>query len=104
MIVPAIAVMPAVRHIDPAVQNGERAALVLKSGIEMLSPAGQRLGNVDGPAGYWRAVLERQRENPMMRSGRVTDHRGEIDRLRCFVNDRRAGDPQRVDVAARLRR
>jgi hypothetical protein len=96
--------MPAVRHIDPASENGERAALVLKPGIEMLSADGQRLGDVDRPARQWRAVLERQGEHPVMRSRRVADHRAEIDRLHRLVDDRRAGDPQRVDVAARLRR
>src|SRR5271166_5861227 len=104
MIITAVAGMPAVRHIDPAVENGERAALVLKPGVEMLSAGGERLGDVDRPARQWRAVLERQGENPMMRSGRVADHRGEVDRLSRLVDDRCAGDPQRVDVAARLRR
>src|SRR5205814_999719 len=31
-IVPAIAVMPAIGHIDPAVEDGQRAALVLRAG------------------------------------------------------------------------
>jgi hypothetical protein len=42
--------MPAIRHIDPAVENGERAALVLEPGIEMLSVGGERLGDVEGLA------------------------------------------------------
>jgi hypothetical protein len=49
MIIAAIAVMPAVRHIDAAAKNCERAALVLKPGVEMLSAGGERLGNVDRP-------------------------------------------------------
>src|SRR5207248_7523009 len=60
MVIAAIAVMPAVRDIDPAAQNGERAALVLKPGIKMFSAGGQSLGDFDRPARQWRAVRERQ--------------------------------------------
>jgi hypothetical protein len=38
----------------------------------------------------------------MMRSGSVADHRSDIDRPRRLVDHRRAGNAQRVDVAARL--
>ena len=58
MIIAAIAVMPAVRDVDLAVENGERAALILKPGVEMLSAGGERLGDVDRPARQWCAVFE----------------------------------------------
>jgi hypothetical protein len=42
--------MAAKRDIDPAIEDRERAALVLEAGIETVSASRQRIGDIDGPA------------------------------------------------------
>ena len=49
-IVPAIAEMPAIGHIEAAGEDGERAALALNARVETPAPRGERFGDIDGPA------------------------------------------------------
>jgi hypothetical protein len=71
-IVAAITVMPAIGDIDPAVKEGERAALVLIASAEALALCRERPGDIDGPSGQRRAVLECQCEDPVMRPGGIS--------------------------------
>ena len=104
VIAAAIAEMPAIGDIDPAVEDGERAALVLIGVVEAPALRRQRGGDVDRPARQNGAVLQRHGEDLVARPRSRGDHRVEINRLRPLVDDRRAGDPQRVDIAAWQRR
>src|SRR5207245_11303035 len=49
-VIPAIAEMPAIGDIDSAVENGERATLVLKARVEALALCCERLFHIDWPA------------------------------------------------------
>ncbi len=99
-ILPAIAVVPAERHVERAVEDDQGAALVLVARMKAIGFRVERIRDVDRPAGQRRAVLERQREDPVARTGRARNHGVEIDGGAPFVDRRRAGDPQRIDVPA----
>src|SRR5215469_808149 len=49
-IIPAIAEMPAIGHIEAAGEDGERAALALNARVETPASRGERFGDIDGPA------------------------------------------------------
>src|SRR6516165_8891872 len=104
VIVPAIAVMTPIGDIDVSVEDGECAALVLIASVETLAARCERFGDIDRPARQGRAVLQRQGKNSVMRTRRLPDHRGDIDRLGRLVDDRRTGNAERVDIAAIQRR
>src|SRR5215469_15591531 len=103
-IIPAIAEMPTKGDIDPSVENGERAALVLVARIEALAVRRECLGNIDRPTRQWRAVLQRQGKDTVARSANICNHRVAVDRLGRLVDNRGAGDAERIDVAARQAR
>jgi len=92
--------MPSIGNIDPSVEDRERAALVLVPRVEALAASRQRLGNFDRPTRQWRAILQRHGKDTVARSGNICNHGVAIDRLRRLVDDRGAGDAERVDIAA----
>src|SRR6516162_9776584 len=49
-IIPAIAEMTAIGHIEAAGEDGERAALALNACVETPAPRGERFGDIEGPA------------------------------------------------------
>src|SRR5262245_61200831 len=100
--IPAIAKMAAKGDINPAVEDSECAPLILEAAVKALSAGGQRSGDIDRPARQCRSVLQRQRKNTMVRSRGVGDHGVEVNRLRRLLDHWGAGDPQGVDVPARL--
>jgi hypothetical protein len=104
MVVAAIAGMAAIRDEHPALEDRQRAALVLVRRVERKPLGGERIGDIDRPAGQRSAVAERQGEDEMARPRGTADHRVEIDRAGRRVDRRRAGDAERVDVAAGQRR
>src|SRR5207302_9047510 len=59
VVIAAIAEEPAIRHIKRAVEDGERAALVLHPRAEGLPLRAQCIGHIDRPAGQYRAILQR---------------------------------------------
>src|SRR5260370_34701591 len=65
VILAAVPEVAAERHVDRAVENGQCTPLVLVAGVEALAASLERLRHVDGPARQDRAVLEREREDPM---------------------------------------
>src|SRR5262249_21384808 len=58
LILTAIAKMTAERHVDSAVENSERAALILIASDEILSLRAKRGGHINGPARHHRAILQ----------------------------------------------
>jgi len=96
--------MTPIGDIDVSVEDGECAALVLIASVETLAARCERFGDIDRPARQGRAVLQRQGKNSVMRTRRLPDHRGDIDRLGRLVDDRRTGNAERVDIAAIQRR
>ena len=95
--------MAAERHINRAVEQGERAALVLVARVENLALGAQRIGYIHGPAGHRRAMVERQRKQPMTRTRGFLHGSVEENRSARFIHNRRAGDAKRIDVAAAKR-
>jgi hypothetical protein len=93
--------MAAERDMERAVLDQQRAALVLRPRIEILPEPAQRLGDIDRPAGQHRAITERERVDPVMNPGSVGHDRVEVDRSARLIDDRRAGNAERVDIAAR---
>jgi hypothetical protein len=104
MVVAAIAEEPAIGYVQRAVEEQQRAALVLYSRIEGLALGPQRIGDIDRPAGQGGAILQRQAKDAVPRPGGVGDHRVEVEAAAGFVDDRGAGDAERVDIAATERR
>jgi len=51
--------MPAIRDIDPSVEDRERTALVLIARVEALTAGREHFGDIDRPTRQWRPVLQR---------------------------------------------
>src|SRR5437764_1874423 len=100
VVIAAIAEKPAIGYVQRAVEEQQRAALVLHPRIEGLALCPQRVSDIDRPAGEGSAVLQRQTKDTVPRSGRVADHRIEVETAAGLVDDRGAGDAERVDIAA----
>src|SRR5947207_2686082 len=104
MINAAIAEETTVRDVERAVHDGERGTLAVDERIER-KLAGAHAGNhVDRPACARRAVVERKRVDESTgqpgEAGRLSGGDGvEVERARREVDDRRAGDTERADVA-----
>ena len=100
VVIAAIAVKTAIRDIEGPIEDRERAALVLHTRIEALALGLQHVGNIDRPPGQGRAVFQRQGEDAVAWAAGVGDHRIEVESGAGLVDDRGAGDAQRIDVAA----
>ena len=102
----AIAVVPSVRDVDDAIYECERAALILSERVEAVDA----LVHIDRPSHRaFGAVVQRHGVNEVLgvvgRPGPGGQrHRVEVDGARTHVDDGRAGDAQRIDVAAGVRK
>src|SRR5205085_4719485 len=78
VVIAAIAVKTAIRDIEGAIEDRERAALVLHTRIEALAFGPQHVGDIDRPPGQGRAVFQRQGEDAVAwgRRWRRPSHRG----------------------------
>ena len=105
MVAAAIAVVSAIGDVESPVQQEQSGALVLNCGVECKRTSFDRR-HVERPPGAGRSIIERHREDEVLlgRTAVRRCHRVHEHRSRSSVDDRRSGDPERVDVAARQRR
>ena len=89
-VVAAVAPQPSERHVEDAVDQGERGALALDAGRERRRSAGDRAGHVDRPPRSHRAVVDRERED-LVRLGRA--RRRAWSSLRRTASGRRDRSP-----------
>ena len=100
VIISAISVMTAEGDEEGIIEDRKRCALVLDGWIEIASRFLQGLGNVDRPAGKDGAILQRKPKHLMVDTARQFDGSVKINRLCRWIDDRRAGNAERINVAA----
>jgi len=67
----AVAVMPAIRHIDRTSQEGKRTALILDRRVECRAAESNPRRDVNRPTGERRSVLERKGKDEVLLRGTV---------------------------------
>src|SRR6185369_2070289 len=87
----------AIRNVDDAIDERQRAALVLKFGIER-EATGIQVADVDGKACARRAVGDRERVNFLALDRVGPDRRRDVDRAGFLVDHRRAENADGIEI------
>ena len=95
MIATAVAEASSVRHVNNVTDDGERGALALRP-IRIKPRHRGTYGH--RPAGVGCARVDVEGKDLVPSSGHL---RVEEERARSKINDRRAGDPERINIPAR---
>src|SRR6185369_8912671 len=98
VIVAAVTGEAAIRDVNDAVDERQRAALVLKLGVER-EATGLQVADVDGKACAWRAVGDRERVHFLALDRVGPDGRGHVNRPGFLVDNRRAENADRIEEA-----
>lgn len=97
----AIAEVTAEWDVDHAVEDRERAALVLIARHEIAARPVYGVRNVHRPPWQRRAVFQRESKHAVAGSVRCLDRGVKVDRTGVGIDDWRAGDSERADIPTR---